>query len=184
MIYGNTVGHERGNRARNLAVLVEHLTIDIAQLRRPTGHAVNPIPLTEARRIPTADEIVEVQRIGREIEHVVRRSPELFDWARLEGLARRAAEHGASFRDRVLAHFDADGVNVNDAGELLLAMRQIEPQRLELALAFEAPADLGNRGRARRSPSWCTRSTRRVETSKVSASWSPCSKCTMSCAMR
>ena len=54
MVYGNTVDYT-ADHARNRDVLVEYLTVDIgAQLHRPTGHAINPVPLTEAERIPSA----------------------------------------------------------------------------------------------------------------------------------
>ena len=48
--------------------------IDVAtQLHRPTGHAINPVPLSEAERIPDAAEILEVHLIARELEREVRR---------------------------------------------------------------------------------------------------------------
>jgi len=48
MIYGNTVEYGP-DRAQNLAVLTTSVMVDVAtQLRRPTGHAINPVPLTEA----------------------------------------------------------------------------------------------------------------------------------------
>ena len=60
---------DAGDRARNTAAVTAQLMCDIAlQLRRPTGHAVNPVPLTEAERIPSAAEIVEVHLLAREIE--------------------------------------------------------------------------------------------------------------------
>ena len=81
------------------------LLVDIAcQLRRPTGHAVNPVPLTEAERIPSADENVEVQLIAHELEREARRvAPTCFDWRRLERLGADLAEYGERFRDRALA---------------------------------------------------------------------------------
>ena len=54
MVYGNTVEYGRV-RERNLAVLTTSVMVDVAtQLHRPTGHAINPVPLSEAERIPDA----------------------------------------------------------------------------------------------------------------------------------
>ena len=78
--------------------------IDVAtQLRRPTGHAINPVPLSEAERIPDADEILEVQLIARELEREVRRGAALLDWAWAERRAAEAAAYARAFRDGVLA---------------------------------------------------------------------------------
>ena len=76
--------HRRHTAARPRAqpgVLSTYLLVDIAaQLHRPTGHAINPVPLTEAERIPTAAEILEVQLIARELEREARRGAPV-DWA-------------------------------------------------------------------------------------------------------
>src|SRR5262249_61356764 len=84
MVYGNTVDMRPRDRAHNLSVLTTYLLVDVAcQLRRPTGHAVHPVPLTEAERVPSAAENVEVQVIAHELEREARRSGDLFDWRRL-----------------------------------------------------------------------------------------------------
>ena len=50
--------HRRLHRATTSATSrcsSSYLLVDIgAQLHRPTGHAINPVPLTEAERIPSA----------------------------------------------------------------------------------------------------------------------------------
>ena len=123
-----------GDRAHNTAAVTEQLMCDIAlQLRRPTGHAVNPVPLTEAERIPSAAEIVEIHLLAREIEREVRSSPDLHDWAHLEKLGSMVAEYAIEFRDRALAVFDGDGVDVGDAAQVLLALRRTSMARSRAA---------------------------------------------------
>ena len=62
MIYGDTVYYGR-DRERNLEVLATSVMTDIAtQLHRPTGHAINPVPLSEAERIPDAAEVARGAR--------------------------------------------------------------------------------------------------------------------------
>ncbi len=143
MIYGNTVDHRPGDRVHNTAAVTTQLTCDIAlQLRRPTGHAVNPVPLTEAERIPCAAEIVEIQLLGREIEREVRRSPALYDWARLERLGAMTASYATEFRDRALTVLDDDGIDVGDAAQVLLALRRTSMPELERRVDLAAPADI------------------------------------------
>ena len=140
MVYGNTVDQRAGARARNLATTTAQLMCDIAlQLRRPTGHAINPVPLTEAERIPSADEIVEVHLLAHELEREVRKAPDLYDWHRLEGLGADVARYARQFRNRALEAFAEDGVDVADAAQVLLAMRRAVMSDLEERVDLDAP---------------------------------------------
>ena len=143
MIYGNTVDHRAGERARNTAAVTAQLMCDIAlQLRRPTGHAVNPVPLSEAERIPSPSEIVEVHLLAREIEREVRKAPNLYDWERLERLGAMTAEYAIEFRNRALAELADDGVDVRDPAQVLLALRRTTMAELEQRVDLHAPAEV------------------------------------------
>ncbi|HEX3087097.1 MAG TPA: cobalamin-dependent protein [Ilumatobacteraceae bacterium] len=145
MIYGNTVDHRPGDRAHNTAAVTEQLMCDIAlQLRRPTGHAVNPVPLTEAERIPSPAEIVEIQLLARTIEREVRTSPDLHDWAHLEKLGSMCAEYAIEFRDRALRVLADDGIDTDDAAQVLLALRRTSMADLERRVDLPAPSDIAD----------------------------------------
>jgi methylmalonyl-CoA mutase cobalamin-binding domain/chain len=142
MVYGNTVEYGR-DRQRNLAVLTTSVMIDVAtQLHRPTGHALNPVPLTEAERIPDAAEILEVQRLARALEREVRRGGPLLDWAWAERRAAEAVAYARAFRDGALARFADEGVDVDDAAAVLLALRRTTPGALERGVRIPAPREL------------------------------------------
>lgn len=142
MVYGNTVEYGR-ERHRNLAVLASSVMIDVAtQLHRPTGHAINPVPLTEAERIPDAAEVLEVQLIARELEREVRRGAALLDWAWVERRAAEVAGYARAFRDAVLAHLAEEGVDITDAAQLLLALRRCVPAELEARVQVRAPHEV------------------------------------------
>jgi hypothetical protein len=142
MVYGNTVGYT-GRREHDLEVLAESVHVDVAtQLRRPTGHAVNPVPLTEAERIPSAAEILEVHLIAREIEREVRGGGAVLDWPEINRRADEVAAHARAFCDAVLADLQASGVDVGDPAALLLALRRSEPGDLEARANVEAPAEV------------------------------------------
>jgi methylmalonyl-CoA mutase cobalamin-binding subunit len=143
MVYGNTVDQLPGKPARNLAATTAQLMCDIAlQLRRPTGHAINPVPLTEAERIPSPAEIVEVHLIARELEREVRKAPNLYDWERLEAVGAGVAQYARTFRDRALQVLAADGVDTTDAAQVLLAMRRTTMPDLEERVDLAAPDEI------------------------------------------
>jgi methylmalonyl-CoA mutase cobalamin-binding subunit len=143
MIYGNTVDQRPGAWARNVATAAAQIAFDIAlQLRRPTGHAVNPVPFTEAERIPSPAEIVEVHLLAREMEREVRKAPDLYDWDRYEQLGTLVADYARSFRDRALAVFADDGVDPGDAAQVLLAMRRTSMGDLEDRVDLAAPDEV------------------------------------------
>ncbi len=59
--------HRSATFRRNWAVIGEYLLWDILAQLASTGHAVHPpLPITEALRIPSAEEIAEAQTFGRQ----------------------------------------------------------------------------------------------------------------------
>ncbi len=143
MIYGNTVDHRAGAWARNTAAIATQLMCDIGlQLRRPTGHAVNPVPLTEAERIPSSAEIVQAHLLAHEIEREVRKAPDLYDWDRLERLGAATAAYAIEFRNGALAALEDDGVDVRDPAQVLLALRRTTMGELEQRVDLVAPAEV------------------------------------------
>jgi methylmalonyl-CoA mutase cobalamin-binding domain/chain len=131
MIYGSTVSYQ-STAADNFASLASYLQADIWALnRRGTGHAVNPVPVTENERIPDVDEIIDVQIFaGRLAEHAAS-SAELIDLARVDDLAVRLVEGGRAFAGNVLGGLPELGVDITDAAQVMLALRRIGPRRLE-----------------------------------------------------
>lgn len=139
MVYGNTVDYTR-DHTRNSAVMANYLLVDIAtQLHAPTGHAVNPVPLTENARIPSADDILEVHLLAREIEREARRSSALFNWVTLEEQAAQAADYAITTSRRMLACLEADGVDTRDLASVLSALRGVDVGALEQRLGTIPP---------------------------------------------
>jgi methylmalonyl-CoA mutase cobalamin-binding subunit len=140
MVYGDTVSMRPHDHAHNAEVLRRYLTVDLAcQLRRPTGHAVHPVPLTEAERVPTGPENLAVQLVAHELADDVRRSAAVLDWAAAEALAAEVAAYARQFRDRALALLVEDGVRVDDPVALLLALRGLGVGGLEERLRLPTP---------------------------------------------
>lgn len=139
MIYGDTLSYTR-DFPHNWAVAGEYLLWDIlAQLECPTGHAVHPLPVTEAIRIPSAEEIAEVQTFGRRVEQTARRlrGSSLqgerggIDLSPARDFARRITTAGKAICANALAGLADAGVDVRDPLQLLFVLKRLGPVAFE-----------------------------------------------------
>jgi len=144
MIFGNTVSYQ-STPAGNYASLASYLMADILAMGRwPSGHAINPVPVTENQRIPDVDEIIDAQTFAHRLTlHAPFYDP-VFDWAKTEAMADVLVEGGRRFAAATLAGLAERGVDVDDPAALMLAIRRIGPKRLE---ALFGPGAIAPRGR-------------------------------------
>lgn len=131
MVYGNTVLYQ-GSAAENYASLASYLLTDIQGQRIvPSGHAVNPVPVTENLRIPDIDEVIDAQLFAHRLsEHGAGHAP-LLDQTQASAVADRIVEGGRTFAATLLAGFAAAGIDTGNAFEMLLALRRLGPRKLE-----------------------------------------------------
>lgn len=131
MLFGNTVAY-KSTPAGNYASLASYLQADIWALRRHhTGHAINPVPVTENQRIPDTDEIIDAQIFAaRMVEHASG-SLDLVDCAKVDAAADTLIEAGRRFSSSVLTGLAQTGLDIRDPAALMLALRRIGPKRLE-----------------------------------------------------
>ncbi|MEM8646815.1 MAG: cobalamin-dependent protein [Pseudomonadota bacterium] len=148
MIYGNTVAY-KGTPAQNFASLASYLTADIlGQKHRATGHAINPVPVTENQRIPDIDEIIDAQLFAsRMVEHAEEYEG-LINLDEAKDLANQIVQGAHQFKDNVLAGLAEAGVDTQDAVELLLTLRRLEGKRLEELFGAGQKDQTALRGRA------------------------------------
>lgn len=153
MVYGNTTSFD-DIEAANYASLGAYLNVDIqAQLAYPSGHAINPVPITEAARIPDIDEVVAAQIFCGEL---IRRSEgmeKLIDPTAADELANRIVDGAMRFRKSVLNGLSDAGIDTGDAFELLLSLRRIGAKRLEQMFGPGAEDEKGPNGRRPVEPS-------------------------------
>lgn len=145
MIYGNTTSY-RGTREENFASLSSYLSIDIAgQLLTPTGHAINPVPVTENERIPDVAEVIEAQLFAARLTDHEHRHMPLLDTGPARALADRIVSGGRTFFNNALKHLSAAGIDTDNPFEMLLAIRRLGGRRLETMCATgsdEIPSDI------------------------------------------
>ncbi len=131
MIYGDTISFGPEFEI-NRALTAEYLTWDIlAQLHAPSGHAVLPLPVTEAIRIPSAEEIIEAQVFGRRIEDSARRLYPHVDFTPAQAFADRVYAQGRRIFDNALQGLRDCGADLQNPARLLYLLKQIGAQNFE-----------------------------------------------------
>lgn len=147
MVYGNTTIYLEGE-VENYANLASYLLVDIlAQKVMPTGHAINPIPVTEAVRIPEIDEIVNAQLFANRLAARAEGFPALLDVSRADEIAEQLVTGAKRFKENVFDGLNEAEIDLANPFELLLALRRVGAKRLEEQFG---PGEV--RGEHRRSP--------------------------------
>ena len=147
MWYGDTISFG-ADFDQNLGLNAEYLLWDIvAQLVCPTGHAVLPLPVTEAVRIPTAQAIAHVHIFARRVEEAARRLASYLDLTPAERIRDRLVEAGRKVFERALRGLEAQGVDIQNPLEMIYVLKKIGPVEFERQYGAGAPDPSWPRGR-------------------------------------
>ncbi|MDA7965616.1 cobalamin-dependent protein [Ruegeria sp.] len=131
MIFGNTVAY-RGAEAANYASLANYLLADICALTRaPTGHAINPVPVTENQRIPDVEEILDAQCFAARLAEHAAGHARLADDEMIDAMAQKLIRGGRGFARAALTGLAERGVDTSDPAALMLAIRRLGAKRME-----------------------------------------------------
>lgn len=131
MIYGNTTDFGF-DFDRNYGALASFMLGDmIGQLHNPSGHAIAAIPITEAVRIPSPDEIVQVNLIS---DMLIEKAPlyeTYMDWDKIEQEKDVLVKNGSIFFERMMNALDDIGVDIKQPGQMFVALKNIGAEQLE-----------------------------------------------------
>ncbi len=117
---------------RNYAALsIDMLYLVLTEMRLKTGAAVLPIPVTEAFRIPSLDEIIEVHNISRKIIEDAPRVMPTINWEPIEAERDRLVREGRKFYANILKGLTELGVDITDPLHILLAIRRLGAVEIE-----------------------------------------------------
>jgi methylmalonyl-CoA mutase cobalamin-binding domain/chain len=131
MFYGNTISTTE-NESANLATNAEQLIWDMAlQLLCPTGHAVHPVPISEAVRIPTAEEITQVHIFARHLEAAARRLAPVINLEPAQEIKERLLGLGRGVFERAMKGLSESGVDITNPLELLFILKKVGTLRFE-----------------------------------------------------
>jgi methylmalonyl-CoA mutase cobalamin-binding subunit len=137
MTYGDTISFG-ADFDQNRGLVAEYLLWDImAQLECPIGSAVLPLPVSEALRIPSADEIAEAQSYGRRIEQTARRLHPYVDFTPAYDLSAKLCSAGESVFNNAIEGLKEAGVDVRDPVQMLYVLKMLG------AADFEAQFGVG-----------------------------------------
>jgi len=147
MIYGDTLSFTSDYNV-NRGLIAEYLLWDImTQLKCPTGHAVQPLPVTESLRVPSAEEIAEAQIFGRRIEETARRLEPRINFSAAYDFSDKLVAAGKKIFDNALHGLKEAGVDVKDPIQLLFVLKQLGPARFEEMFGAGKPNPMHARGR-------------------------------------
>ena len=125
MIYGDTISFGT-DFDQNRGLVAEYLLWDImTQLECPTGNAVLPLPVTEALRIPSAEEIVEAHCFGRRIEQTARRLKPSIDFTSAYDFSAKLYSAGKSVFENAIEGFKEAKININDPVQMLYVLKML-----------------------------------------------------------
>ncbi|MCZ4272490.1 cobalamin-dependent protein [Maritalea porphyrae] len=147
MFYGDTISFTQ-DFDENRGMIAEYMLWDImAQLKCPTGHAVLPLPVTEAVRAPSAQEIVEAQILGNRVEKTARHLVDKVDFSEAEAFADTIVKEGRGIFERALHGFKEAGIDVRNPLQMLYALKEIGPALFEeiFGAGAEDPSQPRNR---------------------------------------
>ena len=116
----------------NFAVLsIDDLYLILTQIRTKSGAAVLSIPVSEAIRIPTWEEIVQVQTVARRIAKDADRLMETINWPSIDALSDRMIEGGRRFYENLMEGLTDLRVDMRDPLQILLAVRRLGAYEIE-----------------------------------------------------
>lgn len=131
MFYGDTISFTR-NFDENRGMISEYMLWDImAQLECPTGHAVLPLPVTEAFRAPSWEEIIEAQILGHRVEATARRLHSRVDFSDSRTFAEQMRRHGKQVFRNALSGLRAAGVDTKNPLQMLYTLKKLGPALFE-----------------------------------------------------
>ncbi len=147
MIYGNTIDFGT-DIPRNYGALSSFALADvIGQMKYPTGHAVCAIPVTEAIRVPSAEEIIESHHTLDIMMEKARYYMDYIDFGRVEAEAKLLNVSGNVFFERVMNALDDLGVDITHAGQIMAVLKGIGAEQLEINFGVGRKDALAMRGR-------------------------------------
>ncbi len=133
-VNGNTIDYGM-DISRNYGALCAYSLADIiCQMKYPSGYAVAPVPLTEAMRVPSVDEILEAHKT---IDMMIEKAPyyeKFINWEKINSEAEILVTGGGNaFFERVINAMDDLGIDINHAGQVASALKAIGAEQLEVA---------------------------------------------------
>lgn len=129
--HGNTTAYSACTDSNFAVLSIDVLHVMLAQIRAGTGAPTLPIPVTEALRIPSPEEIVQAHTVARRIAEQAPALVDVVDWPRVEALRDRLLDGGRRFYENVLQGLQDLDIDLQDPLQLLLSLRRLGGAAIE-----------------------------------------------------
>jgi methylmalonyl-CoA mutase cobalamin-binding subunit len=130
-VFGNTMDYGLDTTRNYGALANSNLADMVCQRHNPTGHAVGVVPVTEAYRIPTPDEIVDAHMVTDMMIEKSKYLEPYLDWNKIEAERDVLYATGSIFFERMMNGLDDLGVDLRHAGEVMATLKAIGAEQLE-----------------------------------------------------
>ncbi|MGM0113515.1 cobalamin B12-binding domain-containing protein [Enterococcus sp. DIV0187] len=146
-VNGNTIDYGLDIQ-RNYGALCSYSLADIiCQMKYPAGYAIAPVPLTEAIRVPSPEEMVEAHRVVDMMIEKAEFYVNFMNWEKINAEAEVLVTGANCFFEKVLNALDDLGVDIKHAGQVASVLKAIGPKRLEMAFGAGLSDEFAMRGR-------------------------------------
>jgi len=139
--FGNTTRYTE-NIESNYGVLgIDVLYMMLADRHLRAGSSIMPVPVTEAIRVPTPEEILDVQTIAHHTKEKVEAIYQTTNWEQLEFQSKALIKNGNRFFENLVNGLAEAGVDVRDPLQLLVAVRRLGPSGIERRFGVGTPTE-------------------------------------------
>lgn len=111
----------------------------LLELKHPSGAAIHAVPVTEAIRIPSPDELVQSLLISDEAWKKAKETVHLIDFRPIYQTKDKIVTGGRQFFRRLMTGFADLGINTKDPFHLMLAARRLGGGQLETMFGVGEP---------------------------------------------
>lgn len=146
-INGDTIGHTADINGNFAGVSTDLLLQKVVCIRYGIAAGLIAVPVTEAVRIPSWDEVADVHAVNRRLEAYIPAVDRMIDWAGLERERDRLVTAGRSVFSTCLEAMRATGVDIRDPLQVMLIMKRLGSDPFERAFGAGDPDETQLSGR-------------------------------------
>jgi methylmalonyl-CoA mutase cobalamin-binding domain/chain len=145
--HGDTIGNDADLEANYGTMSTDVLFMKVTDMRYRIGGAVKAVPVTEAIRVPSWQEISAVHAVNRRLENYVDAVEGVIDWNSIITKRDLLVEGGTRFFNALLSGMKRGGIDTEDPLEFLFALKKLGAVQAEEFFGAGAPDSFFPRGR-------------------------------------
>ena len=147
MFYGDTISFSE-DYEWNRGMVAEYMLWDaMAQVVCPTGHALHPLPVTEAIRVPSGEEIMDIHVFARRVIRTAEKMASYLDFSEPRAFSDQIVSAGKMVCQNALDGLQEAGVDTNNPMEMLYVLKHLGAAAFEELFGAGKKAEGFPRGR-------------------------------------